>query len=171
MVEVRLIRSARRQRSAAARREGNAIVVRVPAHLDDAATQRLVDQLVRRLEAQTSLRTSDADLMERARYLNEAYLEGRASIGSVQWSARQRRRWGSCTTATGDIRISERLREEPEYVLDAVLIHEMVHTFIHGHTKEFWQWADRAPQAERAKGYLEALARYGPGGDVMPSGS
>ncbi|MDU3176210.1 MAG: YgjP-like metallopeptidase domain-containing protein, partial [Corynebacterium striatum] len=70
-------------------------------------------------------------------------------------------RWGSCTTSTGDIRITDRLKDVPEYVLDSVVIHELTHTFIPGHGPEFWQWADRAPKAERAKGYLEAYQRFG----------
>jgi predicted metal-dependent hydrolase len=44
-----------------------------------------------------------------------------------------------------------------------VLIHEMVHTWIPDHGTEFHEWADRAPQAERATGYLEAYGRWGTG--------
>jgi len=42
-----------------------------------------------------------------------------------------------------------------------VIVHELTHTFIPGHGSDFWDWADRAPKAERAKGYLEALQRLG----------
>lgn len=60
----------------------------------------------------------------------------------------------------GEIRVSHRLQDVPGYVLDAVIVHELVHTFIRtGHSAEFWEWANRAPKAERAKGYLEAYAR------------
>jgi hypothetical protein len=45
-------------------------------------------------------------------------------------------------------------------VLDSVLVHELTHTFIHdGHSADFWSWADKAPRAERAKGFLEAWGR------------
>ena len=87
-------------------------------------------------------------------------LEGRAQLTSIRWVTNQNKRWGSCTTATGDIRISHRLKGVPDYVLDAVIVHELVHTFItDGHSATFWSWADRAPQAERAKGFLEAWGR------------
>ena len=36
-----------------------------------------------------------------------------------------------------------------------------VHTFIADHSPQFYSWADRAPQAERASGYLEAYQRWG----------
>ena len=46
-------------------------------------------------------------------------------------------------------------------MLDAVLVHELTHTFIPNHSKEFYAWADRVPKAERARGFLEAYQRYG----------
>ena len=96
-----------------------------------------------------------------ARRLNAAYLDGRATIGSIRWVSNQNTRWGSCTTSTADIRLSDRLQQVPDYVLDSVIIHELTHTFIPRHGRDFWQWADRAPHAERAKGYLEAYQRWG----------
>jgi len=93
--------------------------------------------------------------------LNASVLDGRARLGSIRWVSNQHTRWGSCTTATGDIRITDRLKNVPGYVLDAVIVHELTHTFIPGHGSDFWDWADRAPKAERAKGYLEALQRLG----------
>lgn len=99
--------------------------------------------------------------MERAHRLNAAVLEGRARVASIRWVSNQNSRWGSCTVSTAEIRISDRLRHVPDYVLDAVLVHELTHTFIPGHTEEFWAWADKTPLAERARGYLEAYQRWG----------
>src|SRR5699024_12270063 len=105
--------------------------------------------------------TTDEQLGERAHYLNAEYLEHRAKLGSIRGVSNQNIRRGSTSLATGDIRIPDRLQKVPDYVLDSVIIHELTHTFIPGHPKEFWNWADRAPKAERAKGYLEAFARFG----------
>lgn len=122
----------------------------------------MVGEMMAKLRKRTSrAQRSDADLAARAVALNEQLLEGRAAVRSVKWVGNMRTRWGSCTTGTGDIRISDRLRDVPGYVLDAVVVHELVHTFIPSHSSEFWAWADRAPQAERAKGYLEAYQRWG----------
>ncbi|WJY67517.1 hypothetical protein CAURIS_02965 [Corynebacterium auris] len=124
--------------------------------------EEAVEQMLSKLRrSQSASPLSDADLARRAETLNQNVLEGRARVGSIRWVGNQNHRWGSCTTATGDIRISDRLRDVPEYVLDAVIVHELTHTFIAGHSEQFWRWADRAPRAERAKGYLEALQRYG----------
>jgi predicted metal-dependent hydrolase len=163
-VEIRL--SGRRKRTTAARMEGDRVVVLAP--LDMAAkdlrssTEDLVGR-VRKRHAGAGQTVSDAALAERAALLNHRYLENRATFASVVWVSNMSRRWGSCSVKSGRIRISDRLKEVPGYVLDSVLIHEMVHTWIPDHGTEFHEWADRAPQAERATGYLEAYGRWGTG--------
>ena len=97
----------------------------------------------------------------RADSLNKHVLDGQARLGSIRWVSNQRSRWGSCTVSTGDIRISDRLKQVPDYVLDAVIVHELTHTFIPNHSAKFYEWADKVPYAERARGYLEAYQRFG----------
>ncbi|AKK08114.1 M48 family metallopeptidase [Corynebacterium testudinoris] len=158
--EIEVIRSARRTRTVQARQVGEKIIVRIPARMSAAEEKKAVASIVERLRRKTtSSRTSDEDLHARAMALNEDILAGQAQVGSIRWVSNQQRRWGSCTPSTGDIRISDRLKDVPDYVLDAVLVHELTHTFIPGHGPEFWVWADKAPKAERAKGYLEAYQR------------
>lgn len=159
-----MIASARRRKSVQARLVDGRIQVRVPAAMSAADREHAVAQVVASLRRKISTRDSAEELEQRARRLNEQYLEGRARATSVRWVSNQRHRWGSCTVGTGEIRLSDRLREVPGYVLDAVLIHELVHTFVPGgHNAEFYRWADRAPKAERARGFLEAYQRYGEG--------
>lgn len=159
--EVRVIRSARRRRTVQARNVDGVLEVRIPAWMSAAEEEKAVADIVAKVRKKhTSTQLSDASLTTRAHSLNTRYLEGRATLGSIRWVSNQKSRWGSCTTSTGDIRISDRLQDVPEYVLDAVIIHELTHTFISGHGPEFWEWADRAPKAERAKGYLEAYQRF-----------
>ncbi|MGV0340756.1 M48 metallopeptidase family protein [Corynebacterium mastitidis] len=161
-LEVEVIASPRRTKSVQARLVQGRIQVRVPAAMGAAERERAVEKVVSGLRRKISSGYSDAELQRRAQHLNAAYLEGRAEASSVRWVSNQRHRWGSCTVGTGEIRVSDRLREVPGYVLDAVLIHELTHTFIPGgHSAEFYRWADRAPKAERARGFLEAYQRYG----------
>lgn len=159
---VEVIRSARRTRTVQARLVGDTVEVRIPARMSAEEEEKAVADILARLRRkQMSTATSDEDLQARAEELNARLLDGRATIGSIRWVSNQKTRWGSCTPSTGAIRITDRLRQVPDYVLDAVILHELVHTFIPGHGPEFWEWADRAPQAERAKGYLEAYQRFG----------
>lgn len=159
---VRVIRSARRKRTVQARMTGGVLEVRIPAWMSQREEEQAVADMVQRVQKKhSSTRRSDEDLVHRAHELNKSVLENRAKVGSIRWVSNQNSRWGSCTISSGDIRISDRLRDVPSYVLDAVLVHELTHTFIPGHGPEFWEWADRVPKAERAKGYLEAYQRHG----------
>lgn len=157
-----MIRSARRTRTVQARHVGERVEVRIPARFSAKQEREAVEEILAKLNKRSTAQTvSDGELLARARKLNEQVLDGKATIGSVRWASNHNTQWGSCTVSTAAIRISDRLRDVPQWVLDAVLVHELVHTFIPGHGPEFWKWADRVPRAERAKGYLEAYQRFG----------
>ncbi len=157
-------RSARRRRTVSARREGDKTVVLMPAGLSAAEEQRLIDQVLGRLErseqrAAARATLSDADLERRAAALSQRWLGGRARPSSVRWVPEMRTRWGSATPATGTIRISAAVAEFPDYVLDYLLVHELAHLVVPGgHTRRFWAAVERFPRTERARGYLEARA-------------
>jgi hypothetical protein len=69
-----------------------------------------------------------------------------------------RTRWASCTPQDRTIRISERLREAPGWVVDYVLVHELAHLLAPGHDDYFWSLVHHYPRTERAIGYLEGLS-------------
>lgn len=48
-----------------------------------------------------------------------------------------RTRWGSCS-ANGSLNFSWRLILAPMEAVDYVVIHELVHTVVHNHSKQFW---------------------------------
>lgn len=157
IVEVR--RSRRRKSTVSAYRDGDRTVVSIPARFSRAQEREWVARMLARLEEkERRRRPSDAALQRRAEELSKRYLGSRARIGSVQWSSNQGRRWGSCTVATGDIRLSTRLRGLPEWVIDYVLLHELAHTLVPGHGIEFWALLDGYSRTERARGFLEGVA-------------
>lgn len=156
-VEVR--RSRRRTRTVSAFRERDAIVVLVPERLSASEEREWVARMVDRLTRVERRRTmSHDDLATRAGALSRQYLEGRAQPRSIRWVDNQRSRWGSCTPADGTIRISERIRSMPSYVVDYVVLHELTHLLEHGHGNAFWAWLARYPQTERARGYLDGFS-------------
>ena len=66
-----------------------------------------------------------------------------------------RSRWGSCSPADGTIRLSERLQQMPDFVIDYVLTHELAHLVVADHSDRFWRLLATVPNLERARGYLE----------------
>jgi predicted metal-dependent hydrolase len=66
-----------------------------------------------------------------------------------------RERWGSCTSLDRTIRISDRLKGAPDFVLDSVLFHEAIHLRHFDHGEEFYALLSRFPESERATAYLD----------------
>jgi predicted metal-dependent hydrolase len=166
VVEVR--RSPRRRRTVTAYRELGRTVVLIPAAFSPAEEQRWVAQMVAKLQTREERRRrslgGDGELMTRATALSAAHLDGLAVPASVRWVDNQHRRWGSCTPADRSIRLSSRLRTMPEYVVDYVLVHELVHLLEPSHDERFWSLVARYPRAERARGFLEGVEQAGAAG-------
>ena len=156
-VDVR--RSRRRKRTVSAYRDGDTIVVLVPAHLTHAEERQWVATMVERVSrAERRRRPDDHALTTRARALSVRHLDGRAWPTSVRWVSNQRARWGSCTPADGTIRLSDRLQGMPAYVVDYVLLHELAHLIVPGHGPRFWDLLAGFERLDRARGFLEGVA-------------
>jgi predicted metal-dependent hydrolase len=114
----------------------------------------LVDGLVRRVLAQRpSVTASDRDLARRAAALSKQYLNGVTPL-SIRWVDNQTKRWGSCTSRTREIRISDRLRVVPGWVLDAVLVHELAPLIEPSPSARVRKLADRYPRSDEADTFL-----------------
>jgi len=158
-VEVR--RSTRRRRTVSAYRDGERVVVLIPAQFTGAEEREWVDRMVARLTAREVRGHSDQALYERARRLAERYFPdypAAARPASVRWVRNQNGRWGSCTPADRTIRISERIQGFPDWVVDYVILHELAHLVHTNHNAQFWALVGRYPKAERARGYLEGVS-------------
>jgi predicted metal-dependent hydrolase len=157
--EIEVRRSGRRRRTVSAYRDGERIVVLIPASFSMAEERRWVSAMVERLHAQESRRKAPSrDLVRRAEELSRLYLGGRARPVSIRWVDNQQGRWGSCTPLDGTIRISSRLRGMPGWVVDYVLLHELAHLLEPSHSPRFWGLLEPFPKLERARGYLEGVA-------------
>jgi predicted metal-dependent hydrolase len=157
--EVEVRRSHRRTRTVSAYRKDGKVIVMIPARFTRAEESEWVDTMLGKLARNEQRgRRTDEQLMRRARELSREYLRGRAEPASVRWVSNMTTRWGSCTTGEGTIRLSDRLRTMPTWVIDYVLLHELAHLLEPNHDARFWGWVDQFPKSERAKGYLEGIA-------------
>jgi hypothetical protein len=142
-------------------RDGERVVVLIPALFSGAEEREWVDRMVARLAARERRGHTDGALYERAQRLAERYLPEHpqaAAPTNVKWVRNQNGRWGSCTPADRSIRISERIRGFPDWVIDYVLLHELAHLVVANHNPQFWALVARYPKAERARGYLEGVS-------------
>jgi predicted metal-dependent hydrolase len=97
-------------------------------------------------------------LRERARELITEGVGARAPELAVQPGPiairDQSSRWASAS-ADGALSFSWRLLLAPPFVLDAVIVHELAHLHIRGHTKRFWALVERhAPRTPEARRWL-----------------
>jgi predicted metal-dependent hydrolase len=151
-VEVEVVRSPRRRKTVQAWEVGGRLRVSIPARMSRDEEQHWVDEMRRRFERKHTA----ARLNLEARVAALAGRYGLPHPRMVCWADNQRSLWGSCTPDARSIRISSSLVDEPPWVLDYVLVHELAHLVVPGHGPEFWALVHRYPRAERARGWLMA---------------
>ena len=151
-LQIEVVRSKKRKRTAQAHVVEGRLRVLVPAGLSPQEEAAVVENLVARAERKLS--SAHVDLKTRAIDLAERY--GLPRPTGIEWSSRQNMRWGSCTPSDGRIRISDRLASMPGWVLDWVVVHELAHLKVPGHGEGFQALVGRYELGERAEGYLIA---------------
>jgi predicted metal-dependent hydrolase len=159
MPEVEVRRSARRRRTVSAYREGEKIVVLIPASTSKRDEAIWVERMVAKIQTrERRTQRTDDDLMARATQLNKTYLGGEAQPSSIRWVTNQRSRWGSCTPADRAIRLSARLQGMPTWVIDYVIVHELAHLLEAHHNDRFHGLVAAYPKTELAKAYLDGFS-------------
>jgi hypothetical protein len=162
-ITVEVVRDGRLKKTIRWEWRGSHVRVRAPKHIP----QRQLDQQVADIVARVKRRRAgvraraDADLEARARRINARYFDGDLAWHTIRWVKNMRRRLGSCTTGgptDGDIRISDRIRGWPDWVVDYVVAHELVHRGHPNHSPAFWACLNRYPRAERARGFIDGVA-------------
>jgi predicted metal-dependent hydrolase len=153
--EIVVIRSTRRKKNISAYRQGGRIVVSIPARMSKADERAMVPEMVAKIRAQEAAATmSEERLATRVdELLGELAPEISLRPSSINWRG-MRERWGSCTSTDRTIRISDRLKGAPDYVLDYVLFHEAIHLQFFDHGPEFKALLSRFPREELAEAYL-----------------
>jgi predicted metal-dependent hydrolase len=153
--EIIVIRSTRRKKNISAYRQGGRIVVSIPARMSKADERAMVPEMVAKIRAQEAAATMSEERL--AAKVDELLTELAPEItlrpSSINWRS-MRERWGSCTGTDRTIRISDRLKGAPDYVLDYVLFHEAIHLQFFDHGAEFKAILSRFPLEDQAEAYL-----------------
>ncbi|MBP8973180.1 MAG: M48 family metallopeptidase [Anaerolineae bacterium] len=160
---VEVVRDRRLRTSVRWTLSGETIQVRAPAALPRKQLDELLDKVIARVlkQRKRARHLNDVDLERRARRINGAYFAGELRWHSIRWVDTMEHRLGSCThggSTDGVIRISDRIREWPDYVVDYVIAHELAHRRHPNHSADFWAYLARYPHTERARGFIEGFA-------------
>ena len=158
---VEIVRSTRRKRTVEAQIINGTIRVHVPARMKQSEVDRYTAELVARL--QRSEASDRIDLVARSALLARRYKLPLPT--SIRFVDNQKSQWGSCTPASGEIRLSSRLTQFPSWVLDYVIVHELAHLIEFHHNAKFLALVDQYPKAERARGFLTGV-HYAPDGQA-----
>ena len=142
---------------------GDHVRARAPRRVPQRELDRLVAEIVEEVKRKRAgvRARADADLQALARKINRTYFGSEIEWHSIRWVGNMRKRLGSCTTGgptDGDIRISDRIKGWPPWVIEYVVAHELAHRKYPNHSKEFWAYVNRYPRAERARGFVMGLA-------------
>jgi len=128
----------------------------MPQEALDEAVLKLARRLLRRAHAS---RVNEAhDTLKLARKVAKRFPK-EPSIQRVVFVTTQRKRWGSYSTRTKTVRLNAAVRRMPRWVLEAVVAHELAHTFHADHSRAFWDLLRRVcPETERADAFLAGVS-------------
>ena len=168
----RVIRKERRRRSISAFRQGGVIEIHIPAKMSRRQEIEIIPEMIAMvLRREARSRKTDSQLMQIGLELLEKYLpEFEVKPASINWR-NMSERWGSCTTVDRTIRISDRLIGTPQYVLDYIIFHELIHLIVPGHDQDFYAYLNRFTDQGKAEAFLEGfeLGSQSGGSGVIPA--
>lgn len=163
-VQVSLRRDRRLKRTSRWERlPDRSVLVRVPYRLPKRGIPPLLEQIAGQLERSVSRhkRRNDTDLGQRAELINQKHFNGKIQWNAIRWVSNMQARLGSCSRGgptDGEIRISDKIKNWPDWVVDYVIAHELMHRKHPDHSPAFWNDLRAAfPLTERARGFIHGV--------------
>jgi predicted metal-dependent hydrolase len=170
--QYRVIRKERRRRSISAFRQGGVIEIHIPAKMSKRQELEIIPEMIAMvLRREGRSRKTDLQLLEIGMELLAKYLPDFDVVpASINWR-NMSERWGSCTTVDRTIRISDRLIGAPNYVLNYIIFHELIHLRIPGHDQDFYNYLNRFTDQQKCEAFLEGfeLGSQSGGSGVVPA--
>ena len=170
--QYRVVRKERRRRSISAFRQGGVIEIHIPAKMSKRQELEIIPEMIAMvLRREGRSRKTDLQLLEIGMELLAKYLpDFDVAPASINWR-NMSERWGSCTTVDRTIRISDRLIGAPNYVLNYIIFHELIHLRIPGHDQDFYNYLNRFTDQQKCEAFLEGfeLGSHSGGSGVVPA--
>ncbi len=157
-LELRLVR--KRVKNINARLRGKTLLVSAPHRVSAEELDETILQLARRLvrRRRADIVNSDGGAERIARNVATRFPDP-PEVAEVRFVTNQTVRWGSYSRQTGVVRLNAALRQMPPWVLEAVVAHELAHTFHLDHSPAFWELVRSVcPKTDRARAFLEGVS-------------
>jgi predicted metal-dependent hydrolase len=139
------------------------LLLRIPHRLPRYKVSSLLEQVASQLDKTTIIHAhrTDADLQQRAELINRKHFKGSIQWNAIRWVSNMQSRLGSCTRGgptDGQIRISNKIKIWPDWVVDYVIAHELLHRRHPNHSDVFWNDLRAAyPLTEQARGFIHGV--------------
>jgi predicted metal-dependent hydrolase len=139
------------------------LLLRIPYRLPKRRIAALLEQVASQLDKPITLHShrNDADLQQRAELINKKHFDGKIQWNAIRWVSNMQSRLGSCTRGgptDGEIRISDKIKDWPGWVVDYVIAHELLHRKYPNHSDTFWNELRAAyPLTEQARGFIHGV--------------
>jgi predicted metal-dependent hydrolase len=167
-LELRLVR--KRVKNINARLRGKILFVSAPHRVSAEELDETILQLARRLvrRRRADVMNSDGGAETIARNVAARFPDP-PEVAEVRFVTNQTARWGSYSARTGIVRLSAALRQMPPWILEAVVAHELAHTFHLDHSPAFWELVRSVcPKTDRARAFLEGVHWLAAAWDDLP---
>ncbi len=167
-LELRLVR--KRVKNINARLRGKTLLVSAPHRVSAEELDEMILQLARRLVRRSRAEVVNSDGgAERIARKVAARFSDPPEVAEVRFVTNQTARWGSYSSQTGVVRLNAALRHMPPWVLEAVVAHELAHTFYLNHSPAFWELVRSVcPKTDRARAFLEGVSWLASSWDELP---
>ena len=167
-LELRVIR--KRVKNINARLRGKTLLVSAPHRVPAGELEETILQLARRLvrRGRADVVNSDGGAETIARKVAARFSDP-PEVAEVRFVTNQRARWGSYSSQTGVVRLNAALRQMPPWVLEAVVAHELAHSFHLDHSPAFWELVRSVcPKTDRARAFLEGVSWLAASWEELP---
>ena len=167
-LELKVVR--KRVKNINARLHGKILSVSAPHRVSikelDATIVELARKLVRRSRADALNSDGGAEILAKK---VAARFPDPPDVREIRFVTNQTTQWGSYSPQTGIVRLNAALRQMPPWVLEAVVAHELAHTFHLDHSPPFWKLVRSVcPKTDRARSFLEGVTWLAGAWDDLP---
>ena len=167
-LELKVVR--KRVKNINARLHGRTLSVSAPHRVSVRELDKTIVELARKLvrRSRADALNSDGGAEAIARKIAVRFSEP-PEVNEVRFVTNQTTQWGSYSPQTGIVRLNAALRQMPPWVLEAVVAHELAHTFHLDHSPAFWELVSSVcSKTDRARAFLEGVSWLAAAWDDLP---